>query len=136
MFKNLFRLETQRTTREAFGFYLAYLGLCLVVLFILGPIIEPDGMSEARLLELVDLMKETKQAPEELKAYIDHISFYSAVFSVIVMAGLSVFIAWKKNIFKEPKILAVIIGATVIGYFTGPIFGLIPVAWLTTQAEN
>ena len=136
MFKNLFRLETQRTRKEAFGFYLAYLGLCLVALFIIGPIVEPDGMTEARLMELVELMKETKQAPEELQAYIDHISFYSAVFSVIVMATLSLLIAWKKDIFKEPKILAVIIGSIVVGYFAGPIFGLVPIAWLTTQPQN
>ena len=136
MFKALFDLSYQRTKKEAFGFYLAYLGMILLVLFVVGPFIQPDSISEEQLRVLLTEMQETKEVPADLASYIDHITFYSRIFALIVSAGLSLAIAMKKNIFKERRILGAVIGIIIVGYFMGPIISLMGIAWLTTQDDN
>lgn len=136
MFKALFDLKYQRTKKEAFGFYLAYLGMILLVLFVVGPFIQPDSVSEDQLRVLLTEMQETKEVPADLAMYIEHITFYSRIFALVVSAGLSLSIAMKKNIFKEHRILAAVIAIIIVGYFMGPIISLFGIAWLTTQADE
>jgi H+/Cl- antiporter ClcA len=110
MFLNLAKYETERTGKEAVGFYLAYLFLGLMLGFATGFI--------AGALN-----------PENVK----HAAFVAGgIFSVVYCVTLAILIAVKKSQTSSFQTLLIIGITAIASIFLGALGGLIPVAYLTT----
>lgn len=117
MFNNLTDLSYKRNFKEAFGFYISYLIFILVL---------------AALFAIV-LGIATRQT-EEVVAH----DFGFGVGVVVATSAcliLSSLILRKKNLFKFPYILLVLLSGALAAV-AGAVFGLIPVAYLSTKEEK
>ena len=108
MFKDLFKLEKQRTAKEALGFYIACLLLSLLAFLLFGGIIGGIIQSPDLVLLLANLL------------------------AIIFCPWLSYQIISKKNLKGNILYIVLCISSGVGAYFTGTLLGLIPVAYLTT----
>lgn len=136
MFQELFDYAYERSGKQAFGFYLFYLLIAFVLLMILGPLIGPETIPEAELAVMLDTLQNAGEMDDRLATYIQGLSFISAIISVSFGTGLTLAIVLKKQIFKNIKMLVIVIGAVLLCYFFGPLIGFIPIAWLTTKPSH
>ncbi len=112
MFTNLTRFGYERTSLEAFGFYVAYLGGFFLLTLSLGT--------------LVDF---TVSDPVISLRYSRAIGLSLAIAGPIV---ISLLILQKKQLLSRPLYLAVALLSAGLGFF-GVILGLIPAAYLSMQ---
>ena len=105
MFKKLTQLEYKRTGLEAFGFYLAYLFLFMLVAGLIGVLFARD-YSEAVGL--------------------------GARFAIVISPIISILVLYKKKQLHNFLYLLLIVLAGIIAMFIGMIGGLIPAAYFTT----
>ena len=111
MFSDLFDYGKDRTTKEAFGFYITYTMLSLLFLFIFGMIIEiifSIGYENGKKI--------------------------GYVFAIIVPVTISFIILNKKGIMNFKYILLALLSG-ILGLI-GVFFGFIPTAYLTTRMSN
>lgn len=109
MFKNLTDFTYKRSASEAFGFYLAYLFLGLIIAFMIGALISVAGFDN-----------------------IDEVRV-GAVFAVLFTIFLSVVMLYKKEGFNSFGHIVLAVLAAILSVFGGFILGLIPLAYLTTR---
>jgi hypothetical protein len=114
MFERLTDLEFKRSGKQAFGFYLAYFLLFIVIAFLVGAVFY-NGQDQEGAVKIGTIWGMR----------------VSSLGSLIL--GLLVF--QKKGMLSFGKILLVVI-AGILGYIGGALLGLIPVAWLTTQGQS
>ncbi len=111
MFSDLFDYGKERTTKEAFGFYIAYAIMGLLFLFIFGAIIE--------------IMFSIGYENGKKIGY---------VFAIIAPFTISLIILNKKEAMNFKYILLAFLSG-VLGLF-GVFLGFIPTAYLTTRMSN
>ncbi len=109
MFSDLFNLAKQRTTKEAFGFYIAYAILTLIALFVMG-IITALVMGEAAVMQAQRM---------------------GQIAAVIIPLALSFMIIGKKQAMSFKNVIIALLSA-IMGLM-GIFVGLIPTAYLTTE---
>jgi hypothetical protein len=113
MFNNLFDFGYRRSTKEAVGFYIAYLVLAIVAAMLLGGLVGMLG--------------------EEDTAYELGVKIGSIV-AIVASVVLSFLIIRAKRLYSFGMILLGIVSG-VLALLTGGLGGFIPVAYLTTR-EN
>lgn len=111
MFKELLNLEKDRSTKEAIGFYIAYVIVAILALFILG-----------MLMEII------------FSIGYENGKKFGQVFSIIMPPIISFMIISSKNILNFKYALFSLL-AGILGLF-GVFVGFIPVAFLTTRKSN
>ena len=111
MFNKLFELEKQRTASEAFGFYIAYLGIVSLL-----------GFFTASVLYGWDALPETDFDPVRNAG-----ANFAVVFSIVLTAA----VAYKKSAGFFGMVLTFLAGGLSIA-FSGAL-GMIPAAFLTTR---
>tara|TARA_Y100000814_G_C12152081_1_gene341274 strand:- start:92 stop:448 length:357 start_codon:yes stop_codon:yes gene_type:complete len=109
MFEDLFKLEKQRTAKEALGFYIA----CLLLIMIVGVVIS--------------LVFGTV-----LGASADFVYQLSWLAAVIICPLLSYKILSKKNLKMNTLYIVICISSGLGALWLGGFLGFIPVAYLTT----
>ncbi len=110
MFSKLAKYETERTVKEAVGFYLAYLFLGLMLGFAIGFIagaLNPQNAKHAALVA-------------------------GSIFAVVSCVTIAILIALKKSQTSSFRTLLIIGITAIASIFLGALGGLIPVAYLTT----
>lgn len=112
MFKNLLDLTYHRNTKEAFGFYIAY----LLFIMILGGLL--SGLA-ASILRMFDGYRVGV--------------FVGVLIAVITSAGLAFLVLKEKKLLKNRKYIMLVIAAGILGLLFGGILGLIPAAYFTTR---
>lgn len=117
MFRDLFLLEKERTPKEAFGFYLAYL-LLIGLLGGLGSFLftPPDASMT---------FAENFQAGAQTGYYV----------GVILCLALSFAIIYKKNCWSFGLVLIGVLSG-IFAVLLGAILGLVPTAYLTTKKNS
>lgn len=112
MFTKLFDLRLKRTAKQAFGFYVVYLLLLLLVGMLLGGI--------AGIILGLSFQAGVK---------------FGQLMAIIVCLVISfVILNYKKSLSPVNVILALLAG--ILAMLGGGLLGLIPVAYLTTIAER
>lgn len=111
MFKNLTDFSYKRTNKEAFGFYLAYFLLLVLIGFLIGAVIGIVSTENAFQLGL--------RAGQ--------------VFAIIFTVGLSFMVLSKKKLLNKFGYILLALLAGVLAIFGGALLGLIPVAYLTKK---
>lgn len=114
MFKNLTDFAYQRNTKEAIGFYLAYL-VFIILISVLASII---------IAILIGVNKDNAS---------DFGLRLGTFFAVISSFGLGILVLKAKNNLNNFGLLLLVILAGLIAFFLGGLGGLIPVAYLTTK---
>jgi len=111
MFKNLTDFSHKRSGKEAFGFYLAYLVLIMLLGGLLGGImgLVMGGGSFELGLRLGNLT------------------------AVLVVLGLSFAVLAKKNLMGNFGMILVAVVSGLLAFLGGGLLGLIPTAYLTTK---
>ena len=112
MFSNLTDFGYKRDAKGAIGFYLAYLGLLLLLAMIIGAL--------AGLMFQISF-KQGVQA--------------GAIIAIIVSIALAVTVLKSKNQLGNFGYIMLILLSGVLAIFIGGIGGLIPVAYLTTVED-
>lgn len=112
MFKNLTDLKYTRTSKEAFGFYLAYLLLTVILSATFGAILG---------LFLGD-------------SAVDLGHSLGTLVAVIISMGLALYLLKIKKL-KSFKYLLIACVAGLLSLFGGGLLGLIPASYLTTKKK-
>jgi hypothetical protein len=114
MFSNLAKFEIQRSGKQAFGFYISYLVLGILLGFVaggIGGLLDPDHAQQA--------------------------GFRAGNVSAIIMCcALAITIASKKSLLSSFKNILIIVITAALSLLFGAIGGLIPVAYLTTAPKE
>ena len=113
MFSNLMDLKFQRSVKQAFGFYIAYLFLIMLV-----------GALLAGRYALV-----TGNSGFEVGAKVGNIV------AVVFVLGITSTIVSQKKMLNFTVLLSVVFSG-VLALFLGGLGGLIPAAYLSTKAEK
>lgn len=111
MFKELTNFSYQRTTKEAIGFYLAYLGALMIISAVLGAILSVIVQNNVGFK-------------------------VGVVVAIIASTGISFWIIKEKNLLNHFEMILLALLAGVLAVFLGGLGGLIPAAYLTTRATN
>lgn len=111
MFSDLLDYEKNRTTKQAIGFYIAYVVVGLLFLFILGALIE--------ILFSIGYQNEKK---------------IGYIFAIVAPTTVSFIILKRKNVMNFKYVLLALLSG-ILGLF-GAFFGFIPTAYLTTRMSN
>ena len=118
MFKDLLVFEKQRTGKEAFGFFLAYLlfsGLLVgIITSFFSTSVAPSGFAEG-----------FEQGLEEGQAV-------GAYFYSVLSLALSALILFRKGHLKSFGFVLIGLSSGVLAWFFAPLLGLVPTAYLTT----
>ena len=114
MFKNLTSFGYQRSTKEAIGFYLAYLVLVMIVGAVLGGTLG------------VAMQNDT----------FDFGLRVGNVIAVIVSSGVSFLILKEKKLLNSFGFILLALLAGLLALFIGGLGGLIPAAYLTTRPAS
>lgn len=113
MFSKLANFDFKRTAKQAFGFYISYLLLCMVIGGVVGGtagLLSPENSNQV--------------------AYIA-----GQIVAVVYVMILGILIAVKRSIIKSFSVVFLLAFTALISVFFGALGGLIPVAFLTTK-EN
>lgn len=114
MFKELTNFAHKRTGSQAFGFYIAYLVLLMLLGGILAFVLVPsDVQTEAEAFEAGAAI--------------------GAKFAPIAVVTIGVLVAQAKKMLGSFQAIFMIVLAGVLAIAGGGLLGLIPVAYLTTQ---
>lgn len=113
MFKNLTNLKSRRNTKEAFGFYLAYLVFIILLAMIVGAILGAVSAGGSDLGIGAD-----------------------TITGIVVTLALAYAIVKKKKLMSNFANLLLVLLSGVLAYYGGGLIGLIPVAYLTTKAPK
>ena len=116
MFKDLFVLEKERTWKEAFGFYLAYLFIGFVSVLLIVLLLPPYYGS----------------VEEGYKIGQKYNEILNPTFSLV----LSFVILFKKKKIKSFKLLLIALLSAPITSIFGLLLGLVPTAYLSTIENN
>ena len=109
MFKDLTNFAKKRTGWEAFGFYLAYLLLIIVVALLLGA-----------MVALLD--------------FNTGVAFRAGnIFAIAICLTLAFMVLKQKNLASNFGFILLALLSGVLAFIGGGILGLIPVAFLTTR---
>ena len=111
MFKNLTDFSYKRSTKEAVGFYLAYLFLIVILGALLGGIIGLLIGQEG----------------------IDVGTRFGSILAILTCLGISFAILSKKNLLKNFGLILVALLSGILAFAGGGILGLIPVAYLSSR---
>ena len=114
MFKNLTSLGYQRSTKEAFGFYLAYLVLIMIV--------------GAMLAGTLGVAMQNNTFDFGLRV--------GSVIAAIASTGVSFFILKEKKLLGNFSFILLALLAGLLALFIGGLGGLIPAAYLTTRPAS
>jgi len=114
MFKNLTNFGYQRSAKEAFGFYLAYLVLVMIVSGVLGGTLE------------VVMQNNT----------LDFGFRMGIVIAVIFSSGISFLILKEKRLLGNFGFILLALLSGLLTLFSGCLGGLIPAAYLTTRPAS
>jgi len=106
MFKKLVDFDYKRTTKEALGFYLAYLLLNFVVGAVIGTLAQQDFSTSWTL------------------------GSYGAVVTQFI---LGILIIRNRNLYKNFVYIILVLLSVGLSYWGGGLLGLIPLAYLTTR---
>ena len=115
MFKKLMEFDYDRTPKEAFGFYVAYLVLCMLL----------SGLA-AGILSIFSIIDDSFQAGLRV----------GTIIAVIVSVFLSLFVLSEKKLLNKFPYLLLVILSGVLAFYIGGLGGLIPVAFLTTRKSK
>jgi hypothetical protein len=115
MFKELTNFGYQRSAKEAFGFYIAYLSSIMFFCGILGTIVEITVKNSI--------------------AYLIGLKI-GIIIAVIVSIGLSFFILKEKKLFGNFGFILLALLSGLLALKIGGMGGLIPVAYLTSKPVN
>jgi hypothetical protein len=114
MFNNLTDFGYQRSTKEAIGFYIAYLFLIiilgLILAFGLGSIMQKDAYNFGLII--------------------------GNVVAIVVSLGVSFLILKEKKLLGNSGFILLAILSGVLATILGGLGGLIPAAYLTTKPAN
>ena len=116
MFSNLFNLGYTRTLGQAVVFYIVYFIIFLLVSMILSI---ATGIG---IFGITDPAQNFLWGQQTTK-----------ILGVVFCLGLGFAILIKKNLQGDSMSLVLVVVAGAIAYFSAPLFGLIPVAFLTTK---
>lgn len=111
MFSNLLELKKDRTTKQAFGFYIAYAIVSMLFLFILGTIMEiifSIGYENGKKI--------------------------GYIFAIVVPTTISFMILKRKNAMNFKYVVLALLSG-ILGLL-GVFLGFIPTAYLTTRMSN
>ena len=111
MLNNLFNFEYKRSPLEAFGFYLAYFVLFIVIAFLIGLVMGLTGLMAA-----------------------DQTFTVGVVLAVLVSFGLSAAIVVKKKLWGNFLFVLLVPIAGVLASFGGMLLGGIIPAYLSTRS--
>lgn len=114
MFKNLTKFEYKRSTKEAVGFYLAYLLLTILIGGLMGGLV--GVVSGGGGFELGLRVGQTV--------------------AVLVTMGLAVMILKNKGILNKFGNIMLVVLTGFLAFFGGGLLGLIPAAYLTTKGKG
>jgi len=114
MFKNLTRFGYQRSTKEVFGFYLAYLVLIIIV--------------GAVLAGTLGVAMQNNTFDFGLRV--------GNVMAVIVSSGVSFLILKEKKLLGRFGFILLALLAGLLALYVGGLGGLIPAAYLTTRPAS
>lgn len=115
MFKNLTNFAYKRNTKEAVGFYFAYLFLIILLGALFG------GLA-ALIIGQEDNF--------ELGMRIGSLT------SIVITIGVSFLILKKKNLLKNFSYIILILFSGLLAYLGGGLLSLIPVSFLTTRESQ
>ncbi len=115
MLENLFDLSLQRTRQQAFGFYIAYTLLCIVLAAVISAILIGANLVEHNTQH--DIYETSKLTAQLITP-----------FYCVILSGL---ILQKKEMLTVKSFLFVIL-AGLLGSLSG-LIGMIVPAWLTTK---
>jgi len=113
LFSHLKDLSYQRSASEAFGFYIAYFLLFLVIAAIIGGLSTFYSSDEAEVLQMASRL--------------------GIVTVTIISIGLAFCVLRKKNLLKQPTSIGIIILVGLCAMFGGALLGLLPIAFLTMK---
>lgn len=116
MFKNLFDFTYQRTVKEAFGFYIAYLLLILISGVILGGALGGFFVAE-----------DTFEAGYDFGVKI------GIIFAVIVCLYISISLVVKKKLYTNFGFVLLSLCSGILALIGGALLGLIIPAFFTTR---
>jgi hypothetical protein len=111
MFSNLTNLSFKRSSKQAFGFYIAYLILIMLIAGLVGGFYS------------VGTGNDSFEAGLDLGTYI------AAVSSVVI----SFAVLFKKNLLGNYLYLVLVVLSGILGLVGGGLLGLLPAAYLTTK---
>lgn len=114
MFKNLINFSYQRNTKEAIGFYMAYLALMVATAIILG--------------SMGSLVTQNNTFNFGLRI--------GNIVAIIVSLGLSFIILKDKKLLGNFGFILLILLSGLLAIFFGGLGGLVPAAYLTTKPTN
>ena len=115
MFQNLTNFGYQRSTKEAIGFYLAYLVLLAIVAGVLaGTLAVAMQLSDSFNFGLM----------------------VGNIFAVVASSGISFLILNEKNLLNRFEFILLALLAGLLALFIGALGGLIPAAFLTTRPAS
>ncbi len=116
MFTNLTKFSYQRSTKEAVGFYIAYLVLIMlsggILAGILGFLISPTGNSFEFGMRI------------------------GGIVAIIFSLGISFLILKEKKLLNSFKFILILLLSGLFAILLGGIGGLIPAAYLTTRPSK
>ncbi len=113
MFSHLTDFGYQRTALQAFGFYIAYFILFLLLAGVVGALVALSSAEQPNIVELSTRM---------------------GILTAVVACTLVAFaILVKKNRLSHFPSLIIAIASGICALFGGALLGLLPVAYLTTQ---
>lgn len=115
MFQKLVEFDYQRSFKEAFGFYLAYLLVVILLGGLMGGAVGIFITSEEALFLTMRM---------------------GALAAVITSLVLSFLILKEKNLLGDFKYIVAGLMSGILALFGGGLLGLIPVAFLTTQEKK
>jgi hypothetical protein len=114
MFKELLNFAYKRNFKEAIGFYLAHLVLFLLAIFILGTILaSASGIEDTKIAYAFGLRM-------------------GSVVAIVYCVALASVVVKKKKLFGHFGYILIILLSGAVAIFGGALFGMLPVAYLTT----
>ena len=114
MFSQLANFGFKRTAKQAFGFYISYLLLGLVLGFVVGGIaglLDPDNSQQAGLLA-------------------------GQIMVIPYVMTLAILVAVKRSLLKSFTVIFLLALTALLSLALGALGGLIPVSFLTTREEK
>lgn len=120
MFNKLTQFGYVRTNKEAFGFYLAWLLVLLLLSIVLGSIVS---------IFLIN--------PESALYQHSYVGVHiGMLISMIACTALTILIAQRKKVLTQFRSILLILCTAILSFFFGGVFGLIIPAYLTTHSKK
>lgn len=110
MFEKLFNVSYKRDWQGAFGFYIFYLfvfSLAMACLFLVY-----------------------RRITGEMT--IEQMDYFRKIISSAIVALFMIFVLESKKFNKDITYVSLVVGSTLVAFFGGLLFGLVPISYITT----